>query len=80
MDEHPRARLARLFGLALAYHRGGDHRPEFLKPGMQPNKAGLWTIYRFSTDPAINLNASLFPWAGDDVNHDDRCAVPPLYR
>ena len=45
--EHPRAKLARLLGLALAYDRRGIERVEFLAPGMKPAVAGPWTIYRF---------------------------------
>jgi len=81
MNEHPRARLARSLGLALAYSRDGDHGPEFLKPGMQPTKAGRWTIYSFSIDPTPTLSPSFFAWGGDGADDSAACfGVPPLYR
>lgn len=47
MNEHPRARLARLFGLSLAYDRRQLERVQFLAPGTLPTLPGPWTIYRF---------------------------------
>jgi hypothetical protein len=47
MTEHPRARLARLLDLGIAYDRNGLNRPEFLTWGMKPAIAGTWTVYRF---------------------------------
>jgi hypothetical protein len=47
MIEHPRAQLARLLDLGIAYDRRGLNRPQFLAPGMKPSITGPWTIYRF---------------------------------
>jgi len=50
MKQHPRARLARLFDLRLAYDRRGLERPQFLTRGMRPRIEGPWTIYGFARD------------------------------
>lgn len=47
MTEHPRARLARLFSLALAYDARGLERVQFLAPDTLPTIPGPWRIYRF---------------------------------
>ena len=47
LDVLGRIRIARLFGLALAYDPRGLNRPEYLAPGMLPSVAGPWRIYRF---------------------------------
>ena len=47
MIEHPRARLARLLGLALAYDRRGIERVQWLPPATLPAIDGPWRIYRF---------------------------------
>ena len=40
MIEHPRARLARLFNLSLAYDQRQIERVQFLAPGMLPTIPG----------------------------------------
>ena len=47
MAEHPRARLARLFDLRIAYDPRGLNRVQFLAPGMEPKIEGPWRIYGF---------------------------------
>jgi hypothetical protein len=47
MTEHPRARLARLFNLRLAYDRRGLNRLQYLTQDMRPSIEGPWTIYGF---------------------------------
>jgi hypothetical protein len=59
--EHPRARLARLFNLSIAFDRRGLHRPQFLAPGMKPDIEGPWTIYGFKRDATGTSKASISP-------------------
>jgi len=47
VNEHPRAKLARLFGLALAYDRRGLYPVQWLPPDTLPTIEGPWRIYRF---------------------------------
>lgn len=64
MSEHPRARIARLFDLALAYEQSYRHPPQVLAPGMMPTLEGRWRIYRFSrtAEPAVATGRKLFDW------------------